>query len=73
MHITASELTDRMLADFLDLDSNIVGSSHIQSVDQAVAIKRIKRKISDINKMKLEEQKKAVMSGYDMDICATRS
>ncbi|NDO47848.1 VirB4-like conjugal transfer ATPase, CD1110 family [Clostridium sp. MD294] len=67
-HITASELTDRMLADFLDLDSNIVVSIHIQSVDQAVAIKRIKRKLSDINKMKLEEQKKAVMSGYDMDI-----
>ncbi len=68
LHITASELTDRMLADFLDLDSNIVVSIHIQSVDQAVAIKRIKRKLSDINKMKLEEQKKAVMSGYDMDI-----
>ena len=57
-----------MLADFLDLDSNIVVSIHIQSVDQAVAIKRIKRKLSDINKMKLEEQKKAVTSGYDMDI-----
>lgn len=68
LHITASELTDRMLADFLDLDSNIVVSIHIQSVDQAVAIKRIKRKLSDINKMKLEEQKKAVISGYDMDI-----
>ena len=57
-----------MLADFLDLDSNIVVSIHIQSVDQAVAIKRIKRKLSDINKMKLEEQKKAVRDGYDMDI-----
>ena len=68
LHITASELTDRMLADFLDLDSNIVVSIHIQSVDQAIAIKRIKRKLSDINKMKLEEQKKAVRSGYDMDI-----
>lgn len=68
LHITASELTDRMLADFLDLDSNIVVSIHIQSVDQAVAIKRIKRKLSDINKMKLEEQKKAVRDGYDMDI-----
>ena len=43
-------------------------SIHIQSVDQAIAIKRIKRKLSDINKMKLEEQKKAVRSGYDMDI-----
>ena len=68
LHITASELTDRMLADFFFFFSNIVVSIHIQSVDQAVAIKRIKRKLSDINKMKLEEQKKAVRDGYDMDI-----
>ena len=31
-------------------------------------IKTIKRKITDLDKMKIEEQKKAVRSGYDMDI-----
>ena len=41
---------------------------HIQSVDQTKAIKTIKRKITDLDKMKIEEQKKAVRSGYDMDI-----
>jgi len=46
----------------------ISGTMHIQSVDQTKAIKTIKRKITDLDKMKIEEQKKAVRSGYDMDI-----
>ena len=41
---------------------------HVQSVDQVSAIKTIKRKITDLDRMKIEEQKKAVRSGYDMDI-----
>ena len=41
---------------------------HIRSIDQTEAIKTIKRKITDLDKMKIEEQKKAVRSGYDMDI-----
>ena len=32
------------------------------------AVKSIKAKVSDIDKMKVEEQKKAARSGYDMDI-----
>ena len=44
---------------------------HIQSIDQSAAIKTIKRKITDLDKMKIEEQKKAVRAGYDMG--ATRS
>ena len=68
LHIFAPELSDRLLADVLELDSNIVVSIYIRSVEQAEAIKTIKRKISDIDKMKIEEQKKAVRAGYDMDI-----
>ena len=68
LQILAPELTDRMLADLLDIDAPITVSLHIKSVDQAEAIKTIKRKLSDLDKMKIEEQKKAVRSGYDMDI-----
>ena len=64
----APELTDRMLADFLDLENGMVVTLHIQSIDQSAAIKTIKRKLTDIDKMKIEEQKKAVRAGYDMDI-----
>ena len=57
-----------MLADFLEMDSNITVNFHIRTIDQAKAIKSIKMKITDLDKMKIEEQKKAVRSGYDMDI-----
>ena len=68
LQILAPELTDRMLADFLDMESSMVATLHIQSIDQSAAIRTIKRKLTDLDKMKIEEQKKAVRSGYDMDI-----
>lgn len=68
LQILAPELTDRMLADFLDLENSMVLTLHIQSVDQSAAIKTIKRKLTDLDKMRIEEQKKAVRSGYDMDV-----
>ena len=68
LQILAPELNDRILADFLDMESSLVVSMHIQSVDQVSAIKTIKRKITDLDRTKIEEQKKAVRSGYDMDI-----
>lgn len=68
LQILAPELTDRMLADFLDVDDSINVNIHIQSIDQTSAIKMIKGKISDLDKMKIEEQKKAVRAGYDMDV-----
>ena len=68
LQILASELNDRMLADFLDMESSLIFTMHVQSVDQVSAIKTIKRKITDLDRMKIEEQKKAVRSGYDMDI-----
>ena len=50
------------------MDKNLVVSIHVQSVDQLKAIKLIKGKITDLDRMKIEEQKKAVRSGYDMEI-----
>ncbi len=68
LEILAPELNDRMLSDILDLENGIIVNLHIRSIDQSEAIKTIKRKITDLDKMKIEEQKKAVRSGYDMDI-----
>ena len=68
LQILAPELNDRMLADFLDMESSLIVTMHVQSVDQVSAIKTIKRKITDLDRMKIEEQKKAVRSSYDMDI-----
>jgi len=68
VQILAPELNDRMLADFLDMESSLIVNLHIQSVDQISAIKTIKRKITDLDKAKIDEQKKALRAGYDMDI-----
>ena len=68
LQILAPELTDKMLAELLEMDSNLMVNFHIQSIDQMKAIKLVKSKVTDINRMKIEEQKKAVRAGYDMDI-----
>lgn len=68
LQILAPELNDRMLADFLDMESSVIVNLHIQSLDQVKAIKTVKRKITDLDRAKIEEQKKAVRAGYDMDI-----
>ncbi len=68
LQILAPELSDRMLADYLDIDTDLIVNMHIRSIDQNAAVKLVKRKITDLDKMKIEEQKKAVRSGYDMDI-----
>ena len=68
LSITASDISDRMLADFLSMESTQIVTMHIQSVDQTEAIKTVKHTITELDRSKIEEQKKAVRSGYDMDI-----
>jgi len=71
VQIIAPELTDKLLADFLNMENAITVNMHIQSIDQATAIKTIKRKITDLDAMKITEQKKAVRAGYDLDVIPT--
>ena len=68
LSITASDISDRMLAEFLNMDSTQVVTMHLQSVDQNEAIKTVKHTITELDRSKIEEQKKAVRAGYDMDI-----
>lgn len=68
LSIDASDISDRLLADFLSMDSSQILTMHIKSVDQNEAIKTIKHTITELDRSKIEEQKKAVRAGYDMDI-----
>ena len=68
LQILSPELSDDMLADFLNTESGVLVNLHVQAIEQTKAIKTIKRKITDLDAMKIQEQKKAVRSGYDMDI-----
>ncbi|MNW46735.1 AAA-like domain protein [compost metagenome] len=68
MQIMASELSDRLLAELLEMDAEMTITMHIQTVDQTKAVKTVKAKLTDIDKMKMDEQKKAARAGYDIDI-----
>ncbi len=71
LSIDASDISDRMLADFLGMESSQIVTMHIRSVDQNEAIKTVKHTITELDRSKIEEQKKAVRAGYDMDIIPT--
>lgn len=68
LSIDASDLSDQMLADMLEMETSQIVTMHIRSVDQNEAIKTVKHTITELDRSKIEEQKKAVRAGYDMDI-----
>lgn len=69
INIFASELSDNVLTDFLrNIDGLLSFNLHIEPVEQAKALKLIRSKLTDVEKMKIDEQKKASQNGYDTDI-----
>ena len=68
LQIAASQLPDNMLKDFLDMESGQIVTIHVRSLDQNAAVKMVKHTITELDRSKIEEQKKAVRAGYDMDI-----
>ncbi len=52
----------------MDVEGNLLVTMHVRGINQNEAIKMVKRKITDLDAMKIQEQKKAARSGYDMDI-----
>lgn len=68
LQILAPEISDEILCEYLESDGNQTVTMHIQSVDHVKAIKMLKTKVSDLEKTKIDEQKKAVRAGYDMDV-----
>lgn len=53
--ITASDLSDQLLKDFLGMESSQIVTMHIHSVDQNKAIKTVKRTITELDRNKIEE------------------
>ena len=68
LSVDASDICDRILVDFLNMESSQIVTMHLHSVDQNDAIKMVKHTITELDRSKIEEQKKAVRAGYDMDI-----
>lgn len=68
LSILAGELSDEILKDFIEMPYLITMNIHISPLEQAEALKFVKRKLTNVNQMKIDEQKKASQSGYDPDI-----
>lgn len=68
MNILAGELPDEILRDFLELQNLFCVNIHAEPLDQISALKFVKRKLTAVESMKIDEQKKASQSGYDPDI-----
>lgn len=66
--VISTEVSDRMLTDYLNIDENIFVNIHLKSWEQQAAVKWVKLKNTAVNAMKIDEQKKAARAGYDIDI-----
>ena len=68
LNIMASRMDDELITKLMALNSNLIVSIQIQPMEQAAALKMIRRTMTNVDAMKISEQKKAVRGGYDMDI-----
>lgn len=68
LNILAGELSDEILRNFLEMQNLFCVNLHIEPLDQIDALKFVKKKLTNVEQMKIDEQKKASQSGYDPDI-----
>lgn len=68
VNILAGELSDEILKDFLEMQTLFCVNVHVTPLDQIDALKFVKKKLTNVNQMKIDEQKKASQAGYDSDI-----
>ncbi len=68
MNILAGELPDEILKDFLEMQNLFCVNIHVEPLDQIDALKFVKKKLTAVEAMKVDEQKKASQAGYDTDI-----
>ena len=55
------------------MEGSQIVSIHAKALDQNAALKAVKRKLSDLDKAKIDEQKRAVRSGFDMDFVSSKA
>ena len=66
-----AELSDNLIAALTELPFDLNISLHIQGVDQTVALDYVRKQIAFMDQQKIDEQKKAFKSGYDIDMIST--
>ena len=68
IQIFAADMEDRIIADMLNLNSNIWITIHADNISRKDALNIAKNNVLNIQAMIQSEQKDAVKSGYDMDL-----
>ena len=68
MEVQANQLADTILKEIMEVNASLSVNIHLKAVNQEDAIKQIKTKLTDIQRMKISEQKKTMSLGYDMEI-----
>ncbi len=63
-----TELSDKLIAELTDIPTNLEISLHIQPLEQRKALELVKRKLNFMEQQKVDEQKRALKSGYDPDM-----
>lgn len=60
MNILAGELPDEILRDILEMQNLFCVNLHVEPLDQIDALKFVKKKLTAVESMKIDEQKKQV-------------
>ena len=68
LQVFASDMEDRIIADVMNLGSNVWVSIHSDAMSRKEALDYAKDNVTDIQAMIITNQKTAVRSGFDMDI-----
>lgn len=68
INLIVSEISDRFLSQLMDTENPMAFNMHFTAIDNLEAKKYVKMKLSNVERMKVDEQKKAAQQGYDMDI-----
>lgn len=66
LRLDATQISDRLLSKFLDMDSELILSIHIEPINREKAARDVRRLVSDLQKMVIDEQKAASNRGYSM-------
>ena len=68
LHRFGSELSDRCLAEIIDLPIPLNVTLHVQAMDKAKAVAFVKKRLAWMDKEIIDEQMSAVKKGYDFQI-----
>ena len=68
INILAGELPDDIIKEFFEMQQLFCFNIHVRAFDQIHALKFVKNKLTSVEQMKIDEQKKASKAGYDPDI-----